>query len=395
MPPIFRVTLDLQKHNEGKSLDNDQIAKLKKAVAEARLLIEFAVRMNRRIDNKILDDVMKAIGDLGDLDNAQSVPIEQEGQFWKAYQELTLATYPVTACSIRESEAESAKRWSTTAKHSLIAGIIFAILAFLQVVWVTGTALRKDLREATVAWTKTGETTMALGARQAELYRDRAALPPGALKRAKEIDDELSKITPKLELQYGEMTRVVAEREAILELLAGWYEQVTFNRWPLKADNKVRDIKKNMKFPASGSKPATEQEALDEDVKGYELFGAMSQRLVELDRRVDVILNALQNYVFPVLLGLLGALTYILRSLIVQLREYSYTENFSRLSFVRVALGMMAGLLGGMLIPSDEGGVMKNLSPLALSFLLGYAVEVLFAFLDRIVTAFTAQPAKA
>jgi hypothetical protein len=51
---------------------------------------------------------------------------------------------------------------------------------------------------------------------------------------------------------------------------------------------------------------------------------------------------------------------------------------------------MMAGLLGGLLIPQSDT-VLKTLTPLGLSFLFGYAVEVVFAFLDRIVKAFVEE----
>jgi hypothetical protein len=76
--------------------------------------------------------------------------------------------------------------------------------------------------------------------------------------------------------------------------------------------------------------------------------------------------------------------------MIVQIREYSYTANFASMTFVRISLGMMAGLLGGLLIPAGDT-VLKSLTPLGLSFLFGYAVEVVFAFLDRIVKAFVEE----
>jgi hypothetical protein len=98
----------------------------------------------------------------------------------------------------------------------------------------------------------------------------------------------------------------------------------------------------------------------------------------------------MQKYLFPLILGLLGALTYILRTLNTQIRDYCYTRSTSKLSFVRICLGMIAGLLGGMLIPPGDD-ILKAIPPLVLPFFFGYAVEVVFTFLDRIVKSFVEE----
>ena len=43
--------------------------------------------------------------------------------------------------------------------------------------------------------------------------------------------------------------------------------------------------------------------------------------------------------------------------------------------------------MGGLVITTDDT-VLKTLPPLALPFVLGYAIEVLFAFMDKLVKAF-------
>jgi ADP-dependent phosphofructokinase/glucokinase len=63
-----------------------QIDQLKRAVEDARILLDFAVTSNRHVEDKVLDDVLKKTKDLGDLCAAQVIVLEKEAEFWKAYQ---------------------------------------------------------------------------------------------------------------------------------------------------------------------------------------------------------------------------------------------------------------------------------------------------------------------
>jgi hypothetical protein len=61
-----------------------------------------------------------------------------------------------------------------------------------------------------------------------------------------------------------------------------------------------------------------------------------------------------------------------------------------------VCLGMIGGVVGGLLFAdSDKQTALSAIPPIALPFFFGYAVEVVFAFLDRIVKAFTTDPTPA
>lgn len=104
-------------------------------------------------------------------------------------------------------------------------------------------------------------------------------------------------------------------------------------------------------------------------------------------------LEILSTYLLPLLYGLLGACAYVLRSVTAEVRA----ELFSRTSDVsyrlRLMLGLVAGLsIGWFLHPTEkDAGLLASLSPLALAFVAGYSVELLFAALDRIVNAFSSK----
>lgn len=104
-------------------------------------------------------------------------------------------------------------------------------------------------------------------------------------------------------------------------------------------------------------------------------------------------LEILSTYLLPLLYGLLGACAFVLRSVTAEVKA----EIFSRTSDVsyrlRLMLGLVAGLsIGWFLHPTDkDAGLLASLSPLALAFIGGYSVELLFAVLDRIVNAFSSK----
>jgi hypothetical protein len=100
------------------------------------------------------------------------------------------------------------------------------------------------------------------------------------------------------------------------------------------------------------------------------------------------VLGAIQSYILPLLYGLLGAIAYILRSLVKEIKEKSFTQEMRINYLLRVFLGALAGLAIGWFFGDIEGRVsagISSLSPLALAFLAGYSVEVLFSVMDRFI----------
>ncbi|MFN0099099.1 MAG: hypothetical protein ACKVS7_10525, partial [Gemmatimonadaceae bacterium] len=55
---------------------------------------------------------------------------------------------------------------------------------------------------------------------------------------------------------------------------------------------------------------------------------------------------------------------------------------------VRVCLGAIAGVFGSMALATSEPSI-SSLPPLVIPFVLGYGLEILFSFLDRVVGMFS------
>jgi hypothetical protein len=115
------------------------------------------------------------------------------------------------------------------------------------------------------------------------------------------------------------------------------------------------------------------------------------------------LLDLLSRYVLPILYGLAGASLYVVRGLESEIRRAVYTTNSNVGLNLRLFLGGAAGLAVAWLVlpPSaatshltDQLPTVASLSPLALSFLAGYAVEILFSLIDRVIAALTAASPK-
>jgi len=105
---------------------------------------------------------------------------------------------------------------------------------------------------------------------------------------------------------------------------------------------------------------------------------------------VRIIAANISAYLIAMVMGVLGALTFILRSISVQLREHTYVPISASISIVRICLGAIAGVFGSLIVPGSDMG-MKSLPPLFIPFIFGYGIEILFSLLDKLVRSFT-QP---
>jgi hypothetical protein len=100
---------------------------------------------------------------------------------------------------------------------------------------------------------------------------------------------------------------------------------------------------------------------------------------------VSLIYGAIANHILPMLYALLGACAYLARVLEEQIQNRTLTIVARRtIHFLIAGIG---GLVVGLFtnFKASEG---VSLSPLALAFLVGYAVDSFFAFLENLLRGF-------
>jgi hypothetical protein len=105
--------------------------------------------------------------------------------------------------------------------------------------------------------------------------------------------------------------------------------------------------------------------------------------------RVTVYYGAIDSCILPVLYALLGAVAYLLRSFEDQFKSRTYIPDPPSARFLVAGIG---GLVVGLFNNLTEG---VTISPFAVAFLVGYAVDVFFTFLEGLLQMFKRGPANA
>ena len=124
--------------------------------------------------------------------------------------------------------------------------------------------------------------------------------------------------------------------------------------------------------------------ALDTLTNTYQDVRSFAQDVLDL---VSVSYGAINTCLLPILYALLGTCAYLLRSFEEELRTLTFTPS-SRANWARFLVagigGAVVGLFGNFSITDGA-----SVSPLAIAFLVGYAVDVFFSFLEGLLKSFT------
>lgn len=343
------------------------------AVHEAHLLLYFASRRGIRLEGPIIKNAVEAAylehGDARNIETQKKV----EQLFWAAFQQLAEAVKPVTIESIKATHDSRLTGVSTPgflfgtrslARRSVLKYSAFAIVTLLLVIaiqmyWVIGVSITNE--------------AVSL---QNEL--------DGIREEMKRIRDEPNDTLLAENSRYSELESQTTERRNWLQATFGnlrswnrlWQETATF----LKLIQRPSEI-----VAATSDGPSRSNESSGAEMADNRIAFTSA----------GFVLQALSTYAIPLLYGLLGALAYVLRELAKEVRLVTFSHA-SRIRYsLRIALGLLAGIAVGFLVSPDavQGTqsilTASTLGPIALAFLAGYSVELVFAVMDRIVSAFS------
>ena len=123
-------------------------------------------------------------------------------------------------------------------------------------------------------------------------------------------------------------------------------------------------------------------ESLDKLTDTYQDVRSFAQDVLDL---VSVYYGAVTTCLLPVLYALLGACAYLLRSFEEQLKTKTFVpsrSNWARFLIAGIG-GAVVGLFGNFTVTQGA-----SISPLAIAFLVGYAADVFFSFLEGMLQTF-------
>ena len=103
-----------------------------------------------------------------------------------------------------------------------------------------------------------------------------------------------------------------------------------------------------------------------------------------------VLLDRAREIFLPLLLGLLGAWCYVLKTMSADIRSQTFAPGSSLQHLVRLLVGALAGIVAGWIITPDAGAA-SAVPAIALAFLAGYGADLIFASMDRIIASLTSR----
>jgi hypothetical protein len=363
------------------------------AIDDALRLLVYAAETGRSVDDATRASILraKAAANAGWDDKVAA-------DLLAALTTLSDELKPVTAESLEASCGKLTKPTITTlrkwAGFLAIPIVVFSLLGFLTS--SISSAIRTDITTANGLLVKL----------RSELGTDGA---PTAGAPGKPFPPGLSEGDVITQLQqYASTVRAIDARSRQLNWFVFNAERDPFAeyRWDLQESKKQRE-EKQQKVKAGeedllilDTMPDNEKKlkdmfqlpvglpnmpkALDTLTTTYQDVRSFGQDVLDL---VSVSYGAITTCLLPILYALLGTCAYLLRSFEEQLRTLTFTPS-SRANWARFLIAGIGGAVVGLFsnFSITEGA---SISPLAIAFLVGYAVDVFFSFLEGLIQSFT------
>lgn len=351
---------------------------------DAEVLVAYVIRNNIQG----IQDAVEGIAEARECYGRGEFSADAQKKFYADFSKLAAKVAPVTVSTLKaslEDYGPGRRTWfgwgeRVPCSHAQRAGIFhrrwgmvaLITLLVIQSYWLVGSNLLNAIPKFSDA-----QQTALLAVEAKKRLRAREIQPqqPQPSPAAQALTTSSPAAQPALaekdianEAALLAAEHLVDERTRIADMLATWCKKLLPDSWvPARAK--------------AGATHSQELEQLDSD------------RVIALASRV---LEVLQQYVLPLLYGWLGAMAYVLRTLGQQSRARLFsTENQTDFN-LRVWLGVVAGLAIGWFFRSDKGmgPAVGSISALALAFVAGYSVDLLFTAMDRVVGAFSTTTEK-
>jgi len=298
--------------------------------------------------------------------------VETEVDFLMAYREVTNLIMPVTIDSLVAQRTNKIAQFANTPNtgkkailswltpgsfslksvsiYSVCTVIFMAILLTLQIFFCLGSTRLSDIQASE-------EKLIQKNKRLQELnLMLNTGLEDNSLKIYEIERDEIK----------DELGRINKEIESDIRLLIPWVSKVrtfSFNIQSIKTEK-------------------------NEEAKNYSL---KNNSYIQEAKSYQIIIGI---YILPLLYGLVGGFTFVLRELNSEIKNLTFTSSDNTKYLLRILLGAIAGLSIGLFwgdIEKSESLGLASLSPMLLAFIAGYCVEYVFIFIENIVLGFISR----
>lgn len=360
-------------------------SEVKSTVFRVQQLIKYAAEAGKPVDEKSQKYVAQFSRKVISGENWTA---DEEATFWDSTRNLSASLYPVTYDTLTSS-GRIAKRyvWS----FGILTLLLLAFLVYAQFVWVvlsnvTGTieARITDLNVEEIQIEQLYLQGNSFAKELESLVEPASATAINSANRNDRIRELRENIKSNHKTRREKEVKILDvkdELNASTRILVSWlplqgWLRTTRPPDPSMWDSKEEEIEKLENI--------NEWEYRQEEESSF--------RNKTLHTWSKQILQGMSAYLLPMIYGLVGACAFVLRSMSRQIRELTFSATDSTVQYMlRLVLGALAGIsIGWFLKPETSVTVVATtISPLAVAFVAGYSVELLFTAMDKVIKAFT------
>jgi hypothetical protein len=362
---------------------------LESAISDADTLLAFAAQTGALTDTSVVNAIVEIKQQLA----KQAVTEEGEAKFWASFNAIAKLVRPVTAESLRCTSGEfdrtifsllAHRRTACAAERAVrryrrwAVGALL-ILIVIQTYYLVGSAIIADIEAIPKGRDDVHAALLKL--------QDESQSSTNASLSARARDDAVGELLAK---EDNFDLRLETNYDVLVRWNEVWRSLSHPSRWWHDGSSTGNNIHTQV-ASAADNIPLVRVSMTEGGALGRSGSGAASIRdKIITETKARFALRSIQSYLLPFLYGFLGTCVFILRNLASEIKARSFcTEVQYRL---RMPLGALAGVaIAWFITPESSPAIVKSLSPLALAFLAGYSVEVLFTVMDRFMSAFAAQ----
>lgn len=313
--------------------------RLETLLGDAEYLLHYAAEAGIPVDPELSQRIISA-GRLGPA----ALDAPEAGALVSSISKLAAQLHPVTAESLRACREDSDDAIGSYKRIALLlAGIIIPLSMVSFIYTAISNTITTDLKTA-------NELTVALHS-QLDPLDDKRQVPQSSLAA-------LQQFAATMRASYAHARQLNWFAFGLInDPYGGYYETMQL----------PHDLKGNA---------AVVQQEVNEKTKIYQEVRLFATNVQDA---TSVLWGAVGACILPVLYALLGACAYLLRSFSDQVERRTFAlSDATTARFIIAAIGgMVVGLFSNFSV-----GQSASLSPLAIAFLAGYAVDIFFSFLE-------------
>lgn len=348
-------------------------------LTEAELLLGYAAEVGIKVDGQVRDDVLKA----RIASDGGGIPEPAAANLLTALTTLAVNVRPVTVESLRAwanpDEADK-KGIPILAPIALFVGCIIVVFSLL-------TFVSKSISDKIT-------TDIATANGLASKLRTELGPPPSPANQPP-ADAQIVTNDPGIPLQdqiwYGPsgIPAGLADKDVVSDLqqftatmreIDGYARQLKHCLFNFAQYHYAASATNKMTLELTPGLNVRLSQELTDKVAEYQQVRSYGNQLVE---KVTVYYGAIAISILPVLYALLGAVAYLLRSYEQQSKNRTLVEGEKPMA--RLLIAGIGGLVVGQFNNVTQG---INITPFAVAFLVGYAVDVFFTFLEGLLQMF-------